>query len=337
MSESDHQMTTSVSLKFDDPYAYQHAVRAANVDGFVADRGDFGATLTKVDLGQLWLQAGAEKAGRSYHVSVPRTRSPVFFMVGPKQGKFELSGLDIAPGQIVFWGEDVSHYHRTTAASGWGSMSLEPAQLAEVTHALAGREILASKDTRVLSPDAEQMARLLSLHGSATRLASTAPDMLRHPEIAHALEQALVDTLVRCLSGGVDAARSGGWRNHLRIMAGFEEWLALNPDRPAYLAEICAALGVSQRTLNICCHEHLGLSPTRYLWLRRMHLARRELLRASLETTTVAEVAMNHGFWELGRFSVSYKALFGESPSGTLRAAPRHEAASSRSPFALSA
>jgi len=51
------------------------------------------------------------------------------------------------------------------------------------------------------------------------------------------------------------------------------------------------------------------MSPTRYLWLRRMHLARRALRRADPAMTTVTEIASNCGFWELGRFSVAYRAL----------------------------
>ena len=35
--------------------------------------------------------------------------------------------------------------------------------------------------------------------------------------------------------------------------------------------------------------------------------------------TAVTRVATDHGFWELGRFSVAYRALFGESPSKSLR------------------
>ena len=61
------------------------------------------------------------------------------------------------------------------------------------------------------------------------------------------------------------------------------------------------------------------MGPARYLWLRRLHLARRALLLASEGGATVTSVAMAHGFWELGRFSVGYRALFGESPSATLR------------------
>jgi AraC-like DNA-binding protein len=60
------------------------------------------------------------------------------------------------------------------------------------------------------------------------------------------------------------------------------------------------------------------MSPIRYLWLRRMHLAHRALRAADPAASTVTEIATNHGFWELGRFSVAYRSLFGESPSASL-------------------
>ncbi|MBV8398809.1 MAG: AraC family transcriptional regulator [Acetobacteraceae bacterium] len=79
---------------------------------------------------------------------------------------------------------------------------------------------------------------------------------------------------------------------------------------------------MSGRALRFHCLEHLGMSPHRYLWLRRMHLVRRALALAGPAETTVTTIATDHGFWELGRFAVSYKSLFGESPSATLRGAP---------------
>ena len=64
------------------------------------------------------------------------------------------------------------------------------------------------------------------------------------------------------------------------------------------------------------------MSPKRYLWLRRMHLAQWALRRADPVRTTVTEIATNYGFWELGRFSVVYRLQFGESPSTTLGRPP---------------
>lgn len=60
------------------------------------------------------------------------------------------------------------------------------------------------------------------------------------------------------------------------------------------------------------------MGPMRYLWLQRMHLARRELIDAEAASATVTKIATDHGFCELGRFSVEYRSLFGETPSASL-------------------
>ena len=106
---------------------------------------------------------------------------------------------------------------------------------------------------------------------------------------------------------------------HATIVESLERWRQRNLDRPAYLIEICAALGVSERTLRQACHEVLGTTPSRYLWLCRMNLVRAALVRADPRTTTVAAIAMDYGFWELGRFSGAYRNVFGELPKTTLR------------------
>ena len=61
------------------------------------------------------------------------------------------------------------------------------------------------------------------------------------------------------------------------------------------------------------------MGPIRYLALRRMHLVRPALLCSDPSKATVTRIVTDHGFWELGRFSVAYRMLFGESPSETLR------------------
>jgi hypothetical protein len=53
-----------------------------------------------------------------------------------------------------------------------------------------------------------------------------------------------------------------------------------------------------------------------------MDQTRRALILADPRTMTVTEIAANHGFWELGRFAVTYQQLFGEAPSVTLRRPP---------------
>jgi AraC-like DNA-binding protein len=125
--------------------------------------------------------------------------------------------------------------------------------------------------------------------------------------------------MVRCLAEGAGIEITAGRRRHDAIIARLEDFLAENQDRAVYLTELCAATGVSERTLRSACEDHLGMAPIRYLTLRRMHLVRRALLRADASKTTVTHIVTNYGFWELGRFSVAYRTLFGELPSETLR------------------
>ena len=101
------------------------------------------------------------------------------------------------------------------------------------------------------------------------------------------------------------------------VMNRFEEMLAAHPDRPLHMPELCAAIGVSERTLRHCCVDFLGMSPGRYLRLRQLRLARAALRRT--DCATVAEVARRYGFGELGRFASLYRAVYGEAPSATLR------------------
>jgi AraC-like DNA-binding protein len=179
------------------------------------------------------------------------------------------------------------------------------------------------------------MSRLLKLHKAAGDLAKSAPDLLAHPQVARAIEQTLLHAMITCLAEGTAIEMGPAGRRHLLIIARFEEFLATNYDRPLYLAEICTALGVSERTLRICCHEHLGMGPVRYLWLRRMHLARRALTLANPATMTVSQIATDHGFWELGRFAVEYRTLFGKSPSDALRGSAEKRWTSPDDPLAL--
>jgi AraC-like DNA-binding protein len=107
-------------------------------------------------------------------------------------------------------------------------------------------------------------------------------------------------------------------RHHELIMRRFRRVVEENPAEPLYIPEICKEVGVSERTLRMCCQEHLGMGPKRYLLMRRMHLARRALRQAALDATSVTAIAMRYGFWQLGRFAIEYQSLFGESPSATL-------------------
>jgi AraC-like DNA-binding protein len=213
---------------------------------------------------------------------------------------------------------------------------LPPEDLAAAGNAVIGRELMSPAALQIIRPPPHMMSRLRHLHQAVDHLSEGAPDILAHPEAARALEQALVQALVACISAGtIDDAEV---RSHTRIpvMRRFEQIVEVHQNETLYIAEVCAKIGVAERTLRSHCQEHLGMSPHKYLWLRRMNLARRTLTFADRAVTAVTEVATAHGFWELGRFAVAYRRLFGESPSVTLRRAPDHQpGVRNQSPLAL--
>ena len=122
---------------------------------------------------------------------------------------------------------------------------------------------------------------------------------------------------------------------HQLIIAGSEEFLEANPNTPLYLPEVCAAIGAAERTLRAVCENHVGMGPIRYCTLRRMHLVHRALAKTAPSTATVTQVATDHGFWELGHFSVAYRSMFGETPSQTLSKPPNAPHGFSKRPLCL--
>jgi AraC family ethanolamine operon transcriptional activator len=101
-----------------------------------------------------------------------------------------------------------------------------------------------------------------------------------------------------------------------------EFWIAEQPAADVHVADICIQFGLSRRTLQRAFQESLGVGPAHYLILRRLSSARSRLLDADPATERVTDVAVDEGFWELGRFAVRYREMFGERPSETLRRAP---------------
>lgn len=89
-------------------------------------------------------------------------------------------------------------------------------------------------------------------------------------------------------------------------------------DEPLSILDLCNHIGASRRKLQYCFQETLGINPVAYLRALRLNAVRREL-RMSTQSQGVQDVAARWGFWHLSRFSGDYRAMFGESPSQTLR------------------
>ncbi|MBV9510645.1 MAG: AraC family transcriptional regulator [Caulobacteraceae bacterium] len=256
------------------------------------------------------------------HVTLLKSRTYVAFLGDRQQTPIYHGGSEWPPDEMLVIPSGSEHYHRASTELLWGSMSLTPEDLAAAGRALVGHDLASPAVAHRFRPAPHWMARLRHWHAAAGHMAAAFPDILAHAEVARAMEDELVRAMVACLTdGGAEGQRARGHHRQL-VMRRLERVLEANQDKPLYLTELCAAVGASGRALRMYCQEHLGMSPHRYLLLRRMNLARRALALADPTATTVAAIANDHGFGELGRFAVSYRKLFGETPSTTLRRAP---------------
>ena len=97
------------------------------------------------------------------------------------------------------------------------------------------------------------------------------------------------------------------------------EQLLRDRSEPLPIAHLSALVGVSERGLRNAFNAVRGMSPKRFAIHDRLNEVRRALSDPRASNATVTNIATEHGFFELGRFAGRYKAVFGETPSETLR------------------
>lgn len=76
---------------------------------------------------------------------------------------------------------------------------------------------------------------------------------------------------------------------------------------------------MSLRSLYALFERHLGTTPKHYIRQKKLERIRACLADPTCNVRNVTELALDYGFLHLGRFSESYKGLFGELPSDTLK------------------
>jgi AraC-like DNA-binding protein len=311
-------------FSFDDPIPYQSTIFAADVELIPTTRGQFYGELTQVRLQRVWMQRYYMTLPQVHTVANRPGRTIFTFLAEEELPALQHRGMDLLPGEIAVSGVGVLH-QRSPANLRHGTASLADDDLRISYKAIVGRELAENRLNPIVRPNHEVISRLWCLHRVIGQLAHDAPDLFDRPEVVKAFDQKLVHVMTRCLAEGTFANFTPCHRRHDAIVKKLEEFLEANPNRAVYLPELCEAVGAAERTLRASCEEHLGMGPVRYLTLRRMHLARRELLRSDPAKTTVTTVATDYGFWELGRFAVAYRRLFGELPSESLRRCPKEQ------------
>jgi AraC-like DNA-binding protein len=314
-------MVESGTQTYGDPDGYAGAFGDARVDLTITGAGDFMARLTRLRLKHMEIFRCHETLPRIAFISLPGDRIFLSFAIGadaPVFGRYVLRS-----GDMILHGRGESIHQRSTGACQWGLISLAAGPLASYGKALTGHPLASPCASRILRPARTDASRFRRLFRQACRLAEAGKKLIERPEVARALEQEMLHAVIHCLAADEADDIVKARRHHAAVMVRFEEVLSRLLDRKLSMPVLCTEVGVAERTLRMCCAEFLGVCPTRYVTLKRLNKARAALRRADPSMSSVAEVARNHQFLELGRFSVTYRATFGESPSVTLQREPQ--------------
>lgn len=315
---------------FTDPDDFRAHVPGLEMELVLTGREPFMACVTWANLPGLRLLSIEERAPRIAFTSLA---ADMVFVSFPLRGNPPAywNGVRLQHGEFVLHAAGERFHHRAADPTRWGMISLIPADFAAYSLAVLGMHAGLPESPAILRPPKDVARNLLRLHRQACRLAGEQPELIAHREVARALEHDLVGALVNGLGAARAVNHDKTRRRHAEIMARFEDVLAGQAGRPLSTPELCRTVGVPERTLRMCCTAFLGRSPAGYARLRRLNRARAALLHGAPAAVSIAAVALEHGFAEPGRFSISYRAVFGETPSTTLR---RSQSAPARRSFA---
>jgi AraC-like DNA-binding protein len=314
-------MPGSGTRTFLEPDHYEASLRQTQIEILIASSSKFKARLTWAELHDLQVLRCEEDFPRVAYVCLGPQLSFVTFPA--HSGPLPVwGGTELRPGEIVFHGRGERLHQSTPGSFVWNVIAMDPVQLEQYGRALSGKPFSLPSEGKILRPSPRDVARLRRLHGQVCRLAETKPRLLAHTEVARAIEQGLIQTLVACLTAASVRADGRTKRRRANIMIRFEEVLADHLSEPLHMTELCELIWVTERTLRSCCAEFLGMSPIRYVLLRRLSRARVVLRDAAPDGANLLELVHSFGFAELGRFEAAYRAAFSEAPLTTLQRAP---------------
>ena len=305
---------------FIDADRYEAGLYLARIAASITPLSAFRARLTWAELCHVLILRGEEELPRIGYLRLP---PQLVFIAFAHSGEMPVwCGAGLPPGGVVLHRSGEWFHQAISGPTGWSMLAIDREWLLRAAQSLLGRPLVLPAHTVLLLPPMHRTGQLRRLHAQICRLAETKPKILTHREVAHALEQGLIEVLVTLLNDSKRGEGATTKTRHARIMESFEQVLTAHSDGQLVMRELCQFIGVSERVLRSCCQQMLGISPMRYARLRRLKQVRLALRDGDPDTISVSSLAARYGFTEPKRFALQYRAIFGESPSTTLHRSP---------------
>jgi AraC-like DNA-binding protein len=310
-------MQTRSLVSFED---LERFVQSAKTEVTQVDRGHLEGDLSHFMIGSLPLDIGTFSLGVRSRGVASVDRITISMLTGCT-GRVTHWSQEMEPGDVFVWPagaeRDARYYGGATVAV----ISLARSDLQSILGSEPRLKELDAWITNRYRP-CSGADSVRSLQNLVAQLEANGANL--SPDAAEFWKRAVVEAMIAPIMERSLPDTDGPLTSALHIVARAEEYLSANESRPVHISEICSGLYVSRRTLHRAFHDVIGLGPAAYLRRKRLCSVRKTLRSSDPMMTTVAEVAMQHGFSNLGRFSGDYRSLFGDYPSQTLAARRRN-------------
>ncbi len=305
------------SCSLDSFEGLQQAIQGSKVEVMQLGRGKFRGLLSRVGIGDFSLSVA------SFSVGVRTRRAPtddklVVGMLLYSEDRVTHWSFDVRPADVTVIPPSTEHDGIFRGASTYAAIRLD---LAEVTSLFSGEARLSDPAAWL---DRNHYRADPSISVIATRrLPWIVSHLTRHQDtlsdaVVDFWKRSIMDAVTGTIMHSLPADTRVPLPSAMRLVGNVDEYLDAAGLRPVHISEICTHLNITRRTLHRAFFDALGMGPITFLRCKRLCAIHSVLRDSDPATTTVARVAMQHGFIELGRFAHYYQSLFGEYPSVTL-------------------
>lgn len=285
------------------------------------DVGPFHSQMRKAALGELTFHTNRHESHLLIEGANPGHLVAIGFQ-SPGSVPRRMVGELFTNADVFIAGPRVEHFANVMPGQETYQIFMPAELLANELMARLNREAFDLANQRYqLRPGKHVVGKLIDIVTQSTRTAHELINSSPSPEVLEQLQKALVERVVTVLmttnndlTDEHPSFSSTGW-----VLLQARDYFEENRGTPVRLADVCRAIGVSQRMLQVAFADGLGITPMRYLKLRRLHMVRERLQSTTTEELTVTHAAREAGFVDLSRFASDYKKIFGQLPSETQR------------------
>ena len=294
-----------------------NAIRGSHVEVTQLGRGKFRGSLSHVGIGDFSLSIGSFSVGvRTQRVSTDDKL--VVGMLLNADDRVTHWSFDMRPADVLIMPPSTEHDGIFHGASSYAAIRLD---LAEVMSLFRGEPRLADpaawlKKTVYQADPSTGIAATQRLPLIISRLARQ--QAVLSDTVADFWKRSIIDAVTGTIVQSLPPDSRGLPPSAMQLVGKVDDYLDAAGLRPVHISEICTQLNVSRRTLHRAFYDVFGLGPISFLRHKRLCAVHSVLRESDPAKVTVAQVAIQHGFIELGRFSHYYHSLFGEYPSETL-------------------